>query len=141
MVFIRIYDLSQKKFITIDDNMIVSKNNVSNLTLVLDYTNAYVGNTFILSNFVDMIPNTGYGAGLSKLPNNYYTNDNKVEAYFSDATLVAYNLYNLRIYFNFNVKIIKEINKIPYYIYMTGDSCELIIYKIILNKEIKKIIV
>lgn len=121
--------------------MIVSKNNVSNLTLVLDYTNAYVGNTFILSNFVDMIPNTGYGAGLSKLPSNYYTNDNKVEAYFSDATLVAYNLYNLRIYFNFNVKIIKEINKIPYYIYMTGDSCELIIYKIILNKEIKKIIV
>lgn len=92
--------------------------------------NLNLGNIFTLSSFVDMIPNTGYGAGLSRVPSNYYTNDSKVEAYFSDTSLVAYNLYTLRIYFNFDVKIIKELDKIPYFIDMIGDSCELIIYKI-----------
>ncbi|WP_322395170.1 hypothetical protein, partial [Clostridium perfringens] len=73
--------------------------------------------------------NTGYGAGLSRMPCNYYTNYSKVEAYFSNASLITYNLENFRIYFNFDVKIIKELDKIPYYIYMIADSCELIIYK------------
>lgn len=87
-----------------------------------------------------MIPNTGYGAGLSRVPSNYYTNNSKVEAYFSDASLVAYDLENFRIYFNFDVEVIEWITysifdqEIMYElvsgIKMIGDSCELIIYKI-----------
>jgi hypothetical protein len=133
VIIIRIYDLKQKRFITVDESEIVSKHTIGNLRLTLDFIigkpgSSNVGSTVTLSNFIDMIPNKGYGAGLSKLPSNYFTNDDKVEAYFSDAGLVAYNLETFRIYFYFDVKIIKEIDKIPYHIEMIGDSCELIIY-------------
>lgn len=80
-----------------------------------------------------MIPNKGYVDGLSKLPSNYYTNDDKVESYFSDAGLVAYNLETFRIYFYLYVKINEDIDKIPYHIKIIGDSCELIIYYNILS--------
>lgn len=135
VIIMRIYDLKQKKFITVDDSKIVSKNTVGDLGLTLDFIigkpgSSNVGSTVTLSNFIDMIPNKGYGAGLSKLPSNYYTNDDKVESYFSDAGLVAYNLETFRIYFYFDFKIIEEIDKIPYHIEMIGDSCELIIYKL-----------
>ncbi len=125
----KIYDLSQKRFVDINDINIVSKNKIGDLTIVLDFENTNIGDTIILSNFVDMINNTGYGAGLSKLPYAYYTNDRKVKAYFSDANLVAYNLDTLRIYFDFKIKIVKKIDKIPYFLTMTGDSCDLIIFK------------
>jgi len=128
----RIYDLSQKKFITVDDTKIVSKKTVGDLTASIDFIGNPSNGKEMINNysFVDMIPNTGYGAGLSRLPSNYYTNDSKVEAYFSDASLVAYNLDTLRIYFFFDVEMIKAIDRFPYLINMTGDSCELIIYKL-----------
>lgn len=125
----KIYDLSLKKFVDINDISIISKNKIGDLTLVLDSENIDVGDILILSNFVDMISNTGYGAGLSRIPCAYYTNDRKVKAYFSDANLVAYDLDTLRIYFDFKIKIVKKIDKIPYFITITGDSCNLIIFK------------
>lgn len=125
----KIYDLAKKRFIAINDTNIVSKNKVGDLTLVLDSENIDVGDILILSNFVDMISNKGYGAGLSRIPYAYYTNDRKVKAYFSDANLVAYDLDTLRIYFDFKIKIVKKIDKIPYFITITGDSCNLIIFK------------
>jgi hypothetical protein len=125
----KIYDLAKKRFIAINDTNIVSKNKVGDLTLVLDFENADIGDILVLSNFVDMISNTGYGAGLSRIPCAYYTNDRKVKAYFSDANLVAYDLDTLRIYFDFKIKIVKKIDKIPYFITITGDSCNLIIFK------------
>lgn len=125
----KIYDLSLKKFVDINDISIISKNKIGDLTLVLDSENIDVGDILILSNFVDMISNKGYGAGLSRIPYAYYANDRKVKAYFSDANLVAYNLDIFRIYFDFKIKIIKKINKIPYFITITGDSCDLIIFK------------
>lgn len=125
----KIYDLAKKRFIAINDTNIVSKNKVGDLTLVLDSENIDVGDILILSNFVDMISNKGYGAGLSRIPYAYYTNDRKIKAYFSDANLVAYDLDTLRIYFDFKIKIVKKIDKIPYFITITGDSCNLIIFK------------
>ena len=132
----RIYDLNQKKFITVDDTKIVRKKTVGDLAVSIDFIGKpkYSNAKDMIHNysFVDMIPNTGYGAGLSRLPSNYYTNDSKVKAYFSDAGLVAYNLDNFRIYFFFDVEMIEEIDidKFPYSIDMVGDSCELIIYKL-----------
>lgn len=130
----RVYDLEQKKFITVDDTKITSKQEIGDMVLSIDFLigkpgTSTIGKTFKASNFVNIIPKTGYGAGLSRIPNNYYTNDNKVESYFSDASLVAYNLETYKIDFNFDVNIIEEI-EIPYFIEMIGDSCELIIYKI-----------
>lgn len=130
----RIYDLSQKKFITVDDSKIVRKQTVGDLAVSIESIGKTKGSNDkgMIHNysFVDIIPNTGYGAGLSRVPSNYYTNDSKVEAYFADAGLVAYNLDTFRIYFFFDVEMIEEIDKFPYSIYMTGDSCELIIYKL-----------
>lgn len=77
-----------------------------------------------------MIPNTEYSAGLSRMSCNYYTNYSKAKAYFSRCKSYYYNLYNLKIYFNFHIKIIYKIDKVTYHIDMIDDSYESIIYKI-----------
>lgn len=99
----------RKKFVNINYISIINKNKIGDLTLVLDSENIDVGNTLILSNFVDMISNKGYGAGLSRIPYTYYANNKKVKAYFLDSNLVVYNLDTFRIYFDFKIKIIKKI--------------------------------
>jgi len=50
----RIYDIAQTKFITIDNSNITSKNEVSDLTLSLDYEPLDVECVHKLSSFVDM---------------------------------------------------------------------------------------
>lgn len=125
----RIYDIGQAKFITIDNSNITSRHVVGDLTVVLDCEPIDIGSVHKLSNFVDMIPIKGFGVGLSKVPSCYYTNDSTVDAYFSNVSLVQYNLNDIRVYFNFDVEIIKKIDKLPHFMDMTGDSCELIIYK------------
>lgn len=126
----RIYDLEQKKFITINDDNIKEKSKIDTLSLVLDNMNLpKKGDIYSISNFVNMMPNEGYSAGISKVPSNYYTEDENVIGYFSDIDLIYYDLNNIRIYFKFDIEILKDIDHLPYFFDMIGDNCDLVIYK------------
>jgi len=126
----RIYDLELKKFITIKYDNIKEKSKIDTLSLVLDNMNLpQKGDIYSISNFVNMMPNEGYSSGISKVPSNNYTEDENVIGYFSDINLIYYDLNNIRIYFKFNIEILKDIDHSPYFFDMIGDNCDLIIYK------------
>lgn len=127
----RIYDLEQRKFITVSDEKITKKGFIGEITATIMYSDTadlVAGKDYVADNLIDIIPNEGYGVGLSKLPSGYYTEDDRAEVYFSEANLVAYDLENLRIYFKFDVHMLKNAN-LPAFFQVVGDSCELIFYK------------